>query len=402
MPFLFKVRTPQKAPLLLCLALPFVLSYSSKPAVQSGAIERALPQAEFPAAPAFYGSAIGADDLNNVQIGGANCQCVAPGARVSFRFRAAASSSLSAIRIYTLQTATGYGGGTYGSLRITLQEDDGTAAHIPSGVVLAAKNVARPGSLGRMPRISIDSPPLTKGKLYHIVFANTDRNPGTNFVSTNSLLTNTPQAQMQPHYSDTDWAQLQLETTGGFDPGKWHIRRNMTPIMELDYADDTVAGVGYMEIWHPRTISGSNSVRQNFTVSARDFKVSSVSVRLAKRSGSGPLTISLERAEGSAIERSAVAAVRIRSTYSWVTYSFARNRVLTHGQAYDLVLTAPKDTVYEIAPIRAGSDYGFRPPTYFADGYAEFNDGSGWVGWDQWGEQNKKTARLQFYFTVVQ
>src|SRR5207244_4482729 len=101
--------------------------------------------------------------------------------------------------------------------------------------------------------------------------------------------------------------QLQLETAGGAQPGKWYVRRDMTPIMELDYADGAADGVGYMEIWHPRLISGARAVRQNFIVSRPDLCVSSVSVRVARMSGSGPLGVRLEQADGVVIEQGWVA-----------------------------------------------------------------------------------------------
>ncbi|HWC17185.1 MAG TPA: hypothetical protein VG498_09225, partial [Terriglobales bacterium] len=76
--------------------------------------------------PRVYGSALNADELNNVQIGGVDCSCAPPGAMVAFRFRAKTNSGVKGIRIYTLQTAPGYGRGNYGSLRISLYADDGT------------------------------------------------------------------------------------------------------------------------------------------------------------------------------------------------------------------------------------------------------------------------------------
>ncbi|HWC20219.1 MAG TPA: hypothetical protein VG498_24605, partial [Terriglobales bacterium] len=273
--------------------------------------------------------------------------------------------------------------------------------HHAPGRRLAVRDIASPAAVGPMPFISLQSVPLKAGQLYEVVFENTDKNPAENFVSTNSLLNHEPTAPMQPLYSDTDWAQLQLDSAGGVSPGEWRVRLNMTPIMEIDYADGTVDGVGYMEIWHPRIISGTRAVRQNFTVSTRDLKVSRVSVRLARTSGLGPLGIRLEQSDGRIIEQGWVDALPIPARHSWVTLRFKEVHSLHRSHAYNLVLTSPPSVTYEVFPIRAGVEYGFSPGTYFVDGYAEFTDGSRWTGWDQWGEQNRTSARLQFYFTLV-
>jgi hypothetical protein len=34
-----------------------------------------------------------------------------------------------------------------------------------------------------------------------------------------------------------------------------------------------------------------------------------------------------------------------------------------------------------VFPIRKGPGFGFDRTTFFAAGYAQFKDGSGWVGW---------------------
>ena len=350
--------------------------------------------------PGLYGTALNADELNNVQIGGVDCGCAPPGTKVAFRFRAKTNSGVKGIRIYTLQTAPGYGRGNYGSLRISLYADDGTLHHAP-GRRLAVRDIASPAAVGPMPFIPLPSVPLKAGQLYEVVFENTDKNPAENFVSTNSLLIHEPTTPMQPLYGDVDWAQLQLDSAGGVSPGEWRVRLNMTPVMEIDYADGSVDGVGYMEIWHPRIISGTSAVRQNFTVSTSDLKVSRVSVRLARISGSGPLGVRLEESDGKIIEQAWIDALRVLARYSWVTLRFKEAHSLHRSHAYNLVLTSAPDATFETLPIRAGSEYGFSPGTYFTDGYAEFTDGSMWTGWDQWGERNRKSARLQFYFTLA-
>ena len=42
-------------------------------------------------------------------------------------------------------------------------------------------------------------------------------------------------------------------------------------------------------------------------------------------------------------------------------------------------------------------NYSFPSTTYYNDGYAQFNSGSGWTGWDDWGYSNQTDGDLQFY-----
>ena len=85
----------------------------------------------------------------------------------------------------------------------------------------------------------------------------------------------------------------------------------------------------------------------------------------------------------------------------WMTYTLAGGPVLDPGKTYHLVLTCPGAGQYEAFPIRKGTDKGFSGATLFADGHAEFNDGSGWTGWEQWGKKGLTNSDLQFYFACV-
>ncbi|HWC18492.1 MAG TPA: hypothetical protein VG498_15830, partial [Terriglobales bacterium] len=122
------------------------------------------------ASQASYGPGINGDQLWNIQVGGSDCSCAAPGVVASFRFRATSNSSLQAFRIYTLQRSSGYGSGNYGTLKVDLQTDDGSANHFPSGTTLSSLSITNIGSLGQMPQFTINSPPLTAGQIYHLVF----------------------------------------------------------------------------------------------------------------------------------------------------------------------------------------------------------------------------------------
>ena len=329
---------------------------------------------------------------------------------MSYRFRATESSALQDIAVYILdQRHPGYGGGTGGSLRIQVRSDDGTAEHAPSGTVLATVNVADPGDgPGAQNVYAFPSPAtLVAGRLYHIVFTNTDPNPTVNYVSLDGLFVFSETARWQPAFSNTDWANLIRYGSGAWEQDRGSGQGIITPIMQLDYANGQHAGVGYMEVWvgMHKTISGSAKAREAFTVSGPDRRVSSVSVRLERVSGSSPLAVRLEKGDGTLVASGSIPASAIpvgdptrrgrrpagpRSTS-------AQPVTLQSGQRYHLVLSSSADTDYSIFVIRKGSSYGFSPQTYFSDGLAQYTTGSGWTGFDGWSGPSNE-GDLQLYF----
>jgi hypothetical protein len=138
-----------------------------------------------PAPPALarYGSGIGMDALNNTHIGGPEA------ITSSYRFRAATPAALDSIRFY-ITDGVGYAGGNGGTMEISVQPDDDSSVHAPSGVILASTSI-RPGnpiSIGPFPQITFATPPeLIAARLYHIVFKNTDPSPGVNYIFLNGV-----------------------------------------------------------------------------------------------------------------------------------------------------------------------------------------------------------------------
>jgi hypothetical protein len=135
--------------------------------------------------------------------------------------------------------------------------------------------------------------------------------------------------------------------------------------------------------------------------------VASVSVRVRRVSGQGPLALRLEQGDGKLMAEASVPAGQVPTSAScslggcvWNTAAFATPQPLLPGRAYHLVLAAPAGTTYEAFPMRKGTDKGFSESTLFADGHAEFDPGTGWRGWEQWGVANRPDADLQFYFTL--
>jgi hypothetical protein len=349
--------------------------------------------------PECYGSKIGSDELANTTLG-------PNGNTVSYRFRAGHSGSLQRIHVYLMTPGhDGYAAGTGGQIRITVNTDDGTSAHNPTSTALSSYLLtdyqsATPSIY--FPIFTFSTPPsLASGNLYHIVFTNVDPNPSTNYLSVNALYLAAPPNPWQPTISNIDGAEL-LRTNGG----TWQPRAGYLPILQLDYSDGWQEGIGYMESWigAQQTISGSsNGVRERFTVSGSQRIVASVALRLARMSGSDPLTVLLKNSDGSVIEQGNIPASAFpsASSHTWVSYAFASSRTLAPGNTYFLELATASSSSYQAFPIRKGVGYNFTGPTYFRDGYAQFKQSGSWVGWTQWGVTNRTDGDLQFYFEAA-
>jgi hypothetical protein len=359
---------------------------------------------------AWYGPAIRADSLANTPIGKSGIQ-------VSCRFRAAPGGMFRGARPFLIWSfkKRGYHAGTGGTVKVELQSDDGTPQHRPSGQVLAT-NVRRMAlavtSDVFYPRLEFDrAPVLTPGAFYHLVFSNPDPDPEGNFVSVNALFLKSSSPPAQPRFDDQDWAML-IRTM--VNPA-WTVRRtpgsaeSFTPILEIYYAGGRSQGMGYMEFWMgaPRPVSGPAEVGEVFTVSGAPRKALAVSVRVRRLSGTAPLGPSLEQEDGKTLVAGACGNSPQDCTPTcslggcdWATFTFPAPQVLAPGRTYHLVLSAPASTRFEAFPMRKGSDKGFSEATVFTDGHAEFNDGRGWSGWEQWGQKGRTDADLQFFFRV--
>ena len=350
----------------------------------------------------FYGSGIGADRLANTALG--------PNANmVSYRFRAKHSGSVPQVLIYLIPDHPGYAGGTGGKISVTLHTDDTTTLHNPSSTVLASSVISNILALPSPSRYFYTvkfaaAPTLSAGQLYHLVFKNIDASPTVNFLSVDDLYAPNSSTAVQGAIGTSDAAVL-LSQEGG----AWQSRVGYTPVYQLDFSNGITEGVGYIEGWSgaPRAISGTYAVRERFTVSGSDVKVSAVAIRIARLRGNNPLVVRLENANGSLIEEGSIPATAIplssstSPSYFWAHLPLATTYTLVPGDTYHLDLEATSTSTYQAFPIRKGLYYGFKTPTFFHDGHAEFEQNYSWYGWTQWGTANRTDGDLQFYFSIA-
>jgi len=350
----------------------------------------------------IYGSGIAIDTKNNFIVGGSAL------ARLSHRFRASTTSPLLKIR-WAQRGGVGYAAGTGGSLRISVQAD---VNGLPSGVPLASLTY-RPdwpgGTWAPFEEQAFAAPAtLVEGRLYDIVFENTDGSPATNYISVNDLLVyNYAYVPRQPALSD-DYAVLYARNDAY--GGAWHLMPRDTADMDLTYADGTHDGMGYIEAMAAQAgyVTGTQMVREHFTVTGGARVVTSVAVRVMRSSGTGsnPLVLRLETGAGAEIESASIpyssvvtGTVGDTSGGNWVTATFRTPHVLAAGSTYNLRLSTGSGVTYAVVPIREGTDSGVQSAVGFrsyrftdGDGQKTLN-GSTWTNLYAW-----SPVDLQFYF----
>ena len=86
------------------------------------------------------------------------------------------------------------------------------------------------------------------------------------------------------------------------------MQRGHTPNIDLQYANGAHDGQAYLNTRRAyyALIGGSKIVRERFTVTGSDRKVTSMMVRVSHQSGSGLLKLRLEKADGTLIEQHTV------------------------------------------------------------------------------------------------
>ncbi|MFN8185178.1 MAG: hypothetical protein U0R23_12230 [Candidatus Nanopelagicales bacterium] len=345
-----------------------------------------------------YGTSFNADTLANLNMGGKW------DGTPSYRFTAEQSSTLNAVRVHLLEPThgNGYAAGTGGTIRMTVQTDNGG---VPSGDVLASREFQWSDANGsNFPLFRFGSPArLTAGQRYHLVFNNIDSSPASNYMSLNNMYTFTEPTPRQSNHSDSAFfTTLMKEGSAG-----WKVWNGYTPNVDLTYGNGAHQGQGVMDIdtAHGSVISGRNEVvRERITVSDTDRVVSGAAVRIARTSGSGDLVVSLENANGDVIDSFSADTSSVPVIDSsqdgkagvWVSGNFSASHTLSKGSTYNLRLSTNSGTTLWTRGIQQGKMYDFDPSTYFADGELQVSDDAG-SNWDVvpglW-----KDGDLQFYF----
>jgi hypothetical protein len=348
------------------------------------------------------GSLVQADALGNTIIGGPDRSAL------TFRYRATWTGAVAAVRVYVIKNVngrTGYSLGNGGVMRVTLQADSGRSPHVPVGRHLATATF-RPADRGVFPLVRFPKPAhVVAGRLYHVVFSNVGSDPERNYVSINALYS-ASRLGRGPAVPD-GLAVLEGDPTGSGQT-RWAPRRSRPHEYYLPILDVVGArsgqhdGLGYMEVWDPKPIGGSAGVRQLLHMGGKATRVDGAWLRVRRRAGDSPLDLRLVGSDNHAIASASLPPGSVPSSNAgWVHVRFAAPVTLEPDSTFAFTASSAKAGAYEAFPIRKGSDYGFDHGTFFDGGYAQFNAGSGWVGWDQWGGHDRRTSDLQFALDMV-
>jgi len=315
----------------------------------------------------FYGAGVYALSLANLEVGRS------AGRQISYRFKAKRSGLATGVRIYLIYRILCqdpnqgcYANGTGGQVKVELKNDDGSSSHLPGSTVLATDTVTDPMA-SNFRLFSFNSQAqLEKDTIYHLVFTNPDSNPTFNYTSIDDIKTSgtTP---MLPTYSDDDLAVVWKSSS----TASWAVNRTHTPVFTLYYADGTNQGQGYIDFLsgQSRTISGNSKVRETFTVTGGDRTISQAAIKT--NSGSGALTIRLERSDGTLIKEAQASLVS-----GWLVANMG-SQTLINGLSYNLVFSSTGS--YTVVPLQKGSMYSMGNETYFKDGWAQSTTGTSWT-----------------------
>lgn len=347
------------------------------------------------------GEPVAADTLANTRIGGPY------GTVLAFRFRARWTGEVRAVRFYAVLNSDGregYSGGTGGTLRIAVTRDSGAPAHVPTSGSLATATLAPP-KRDAWPQVRFNKPAhVVAGRYYHVVFTNADRNPESNYISVNALLSYGDRGPA-PRGPDGMAVLLGSTSDGGRTPRGWEPRaegegQRYMPILEVAGSGGTQRlGVGYMEVWssNPKPIGGAAQVRQ-LLGGMGGKTISGAWLRVRRRpGGSAPLQLRISKVDGGVLRSATVPAGRVDGAHAgWVHVRFSSPVAIKGGDELALTASSSQSAAFEAFPIRKGTEFGFSSRTVFDGGYAQFTDNGAWVGWDQWGGHDLHTGDLQF------
>jgi hypothetical protein len=349
------------------------------------------------------GSLVQADALGNTVIGGPDRTAL------TFRFRATWTGSVVAVRCYVIKNVngrTGYSEGDGGTMRVAMQADSGRKPHVPVGPRLATATF-RPADRGFFPLVRFATPVhVVAGRLYHVVFSNVAPDPAHNYVSINALYS---ASRLGRGPAVPNGLAVLESDPGGGGAARWAPRRSgaheyYLPILDVVGGAGQHTGLGYMEVWDPKPIGADAMVRQLLRApGGGSTRVDGAWLRVSRRGGArDELVLRLVRSDGRVLASASVAPDKVpASDAGWLHVRFSKPVSLASGSGLALTASAASADSYEAFPIRKGSGYGFDRRTFFNGGYAQFNDGSGWVGWDQWGGHDRHDSDLQFALDLV-
>ena len=333
---------------------------------------------QVPAPPNLYGNGMQVFDqgLSNWRIG-FDIQAQ------SNRFIAETTSGVQSVRVF-IKTGSGYSAGNGGVTTISIETDDGTVNHFPSGTVLVSKSIAIntevPGELFTFP----SNPTLTAGTIYHVVWTNTGGSPTSNYISSDGFFND---GTASPYYSLTAWGQLNENGS------TWSTAFNTEPIMAVTFTNGHQQGMGYVDSQPTTQLTGSTQAGESFTVSGGNKVVNAIHVHMGMTgSPAASLTVTVKQGATTVFTGTIPSSSFSTSNQRWGVATISPNLTLANGTAYSLQLSCSGCSgggSYFTDPMNKGTGNGYNVASTFPDGNYQVNGSST-------GNQD-----AQFYFTTV-
>lgn len=299
-----------------------------------------------------FGAGWAVDSLANYEIGRF------AGRAVSYRFRASHAGTFTALEIYLAfrTTCDGcYANGDGGLIQVDIQADDGSDAHLPSGVVLASALITDPfKQWNRL--ITLDRAVNAQANtLYHVVLTNPSPDPVHNYTSIDTLYVNAGGVDSQPAAKTLDLAVL----TKSDASHPFQTNLNRVPIFSIYFDDGFRQGQTYLDVRGNAVLGASGSpVSQAFAV--RDVKhlATTLAIRLAPVVAQGSILVALTNNAGTILAMGNIDLSKATpNVYNWYGITFPQ--ISLFKGAYTLVLTAGNGAQFYVSPIQGGDIYGF-------------------------------------------
>jgi len=328
-----------------------------------------------------------------------------------------------------------YHKGDGGTFQITLETDDGSINHLPSGNALAVTNnvIGIPamydgsgpadaivggdsGDDDNFRNFKFRSPAQVKaGELYHLVFRNTTIDPRAHFVSVDNYISSRSDRSLNvPTKSPYDQAVLYK------DRSNWRRRESQWAIGEYLFADGRVFGNGYMEVGSvsgpdrvAQYVSPSQSIRQTFKPN-EDLAINSINVGAMHVQGTNSVDVKLKDASGNIVASTSLSGFPTgtpsgnnRGDVSTSIAQFKGASIpatyLSKDQEYFLEVNSTGGTATVVGTRDGSIDYKFSSQSTVS-GHAELRPEpmGEWIGWPVRDTNVQKNFDISFYFGLIE
>ena len=319
-----------------------------------------------------FGAGWAADSLANFEIGRF------AGRLASYRFRASHTGTFSAVEIFfVFRTICDgcYADGDGGVIQVQIQTDDGTASHLPSGVVLATAIINDP--MKQWNRLVTFGTPVSAqaDTLYHIVFTNVAPDPIHNYTSIDNIYNIAGGIDSQPAARTLDLAVL----TKSDSNHPMQVNTNRVPIFSIYFDDGYRQGQFYIDVRSNGVLVASGfPVSEAFAVKDAKHLATTLSVRLAPVAPQGNIQVAVINNSGQILAAGIIdLSNAVPNVYNWYSISFPQ--ISLFKGAYSIVLTAGNRAQFYITPMQQGAFYGFQWEANYT-GQCQVMSSSKWAG----------------------